>query len=65
MKTLRLVFICKFYQSKLYGVSPIPVHVKTIAVFIVHVQQYYLAETLFSNIYVVGNIRRNNSFTFP
>jgi len=56
MRTLRLVFICKLFPSrlqagqlKLYGVSPGLVHVKTIAAFITHVQQD-LAETLPSNI---------------
>ena len=65
MRTLRLMFICKLFQSRLqagqlkfYGVSTGLVHVKTIAVFITHVQ--YLVE-----IYVVGNASSNNSFILP
>jgi len=52
---LAMVFICKRFQNKLqvdhfksHGVSTGFVHVKTIAIFITHVQ--CLVETLLSNI---------------
>jgi len=49
-------------QLKSYGVSTGLVLVKTIAVFITHVQ--YLVETC-SRTYFVGNFGSNISFTFP
>jgi len=55
MQTLRLMFICKLFQMRLQAgqfkscdVSPVLVHVKTIAGFFTHVQ--YLAKTLLSSI---------------
>jgi len=52
---LKMVFICKLFQSNLqvgqlksYGVSTGLVHVKAIMLFIMHVQ--YLVETLLSKI---------------
>jgi len=49
-------------QLKSYGVSTGLIHVKTIAVFITHVQ--YWVETC-SATYVVGNFIGNISLTFP
>ena len=55
MQTLRLMFICKLFRSRLqvgqfksHGVSPGLVRVKPIAVIITRVQ--YLADTLLSKI---------------
>jgi len=55
MRTVRLMFICMLFSNQVASWSalvvwsfPGLVHVKTIAVFITHVQ--YLAETLPSNI---------------
>jgi len=64
MGTLRLVFICRVFQSRLQVVLRLPslVGVETIAVFARHVQ-WNAWPKLYSATWVVGNASYNNSFT--
>jgi len=63
-----MAFICKFLKQvaigklQSYSISAGLVRVKTIAVFIMHVQ--YLVET-YSATYFVGNFSSNTTLKFP